>query len=303
MILFASGRCDIPAFYSAWFFQRLKEGYVDVRNPYDPHQLSRIMLTDKVIDCIVFCTKDPLFMIDRLSEIPFPFLFHITVTAYHKEIEAGLRHTKQQIIQGVKQLSQMIGKQRVIVRYDPILLTPRYTPAYHEKAFAALCAQLDGFVDTYIISFVDLYKNTQKHAKGICLQKMDEASMWEIGKRLGLVAKRYAVQVQTCAEQIDLSMYGIGSRPCFEREDLRRRLGDTLRFPIGRSVRSQCSCLPTVDIGDYNACAHFCAYCYANYDEKRIRERMRLHDPRSSVLLGQIQEADRITVRKDGRKS
>ena len=122
MILFVSGRCDIPAFYTPWFFHRLKEGYVNVRNPYDPHQISRIFLDEKNIDAILFCTKNPLPMLSRLDEIPFPFLFHITLTAYHKDIE---RHVpdKTKIIEGIKKLSEKIGKDKVIVRYDPVSYT------------------------------------------------------------------------------------------------------------------------------------------------------------------------------------
>lgn len=301
MILFVSGRCDIPAFYSDWFFNRLHEGYVDVRNPYNEHQISRIILDGNFIDCILFCTKDPSPMLDRLDEISFPFLFHVTLTGYHKDIEPGIPD-KRKIIQAVKQLSEKIGKERVIIRYDPILLSPRYQPVYHEKAFASLCEQLQGYVDTYIISFIDLYKNTRKNAARIRLREMTESQMTEIGKRIGQVASRYQVHVQTCAEQIDLHAYGITKGLCIGRDDLKRRLGQDIRLPIGKGVRDTCGCLPTVDIGDYNACAHYCAYCYANYDEKRIRENMRKHDPKSSVLIGHIHAEDHIAIRKDNKK-
>ena len=94
MILFVSGRCDIPAFYSEWFFHRLEAGFVDVRNPYNEHQISRIRLSDDVVDCILFCTKDPRPMLPRLKEIPFPYLFHVTLTGYHSDIEPGVRDRK-----------------------------------------------------------------------------------------------------------------------------------------------------------------------------------------------------------------
>ena len=134
MILFVSGRCDIPAFYSEWFFNRLNEAFVDVRNPYNEHQISRIILDGTYIDCILFCTKNPIPMLDRLDEIRFPYLFHVTLTGYHRDIEPGIPD-KRAIVQAVKKLSEKIGRERVIIRYDPILITPRYQPTYHEKAF------------------------------------------------------------------------------------------------------------------------------------------------------------------------
>lgn len=301
MILFVSGRCDIPAFYSEWFFHRLHDGYVDVRNPYNEHQISRILLTEEMVDGILFCTKDPRAMLPRLQEIPFPYLFHITLTGYHQDIEPGVKD-KRGILQAIRQLSEMIGKERVILRYDPILLTKRYAVDYHERAFEALCRQLDGYVTTYIISFVDFYKNTRKHAATLGLTAMREEQMRAVGERIGRIAQHYGVKVQTCAEEIDLRAYGIDKGACIEREDLKRRLGKTIALPIGKGVRPQCECLPTVDIGDYNACPHYCAYCYANYDERRIQQNIRRHDPYSSLLLGHLSAEDKITIRKDQKK-
>lgn len=151
------------------------------------------------------------------------------MTGYHQDIEPGIPD-KRKIIQAVKQLSEKIGKERVIIRYDPILLSPRYQPVYHEKAFASLCDQLQGYVDTYIISFVDLYKNTRKNAARIQLREMTESQMTEIGKRIEQVASRYQVHVQTCAEQIDLHAYGITKGLCIGRDDLKRRLDKTSAF-------------------------------------------------------------------------
>lgn len=301
MILFVSGRCDIPAFFSEWFFRRIEEGFVDVRNPYNEHQISRILLNEEYIDCILFCTKDPGPMLERLEEIPFPFLFHVTLTGYHSDIEPGVRN-KKDILEAIKMLSKKIGKDRVIVRYDPILLNQRYTPAYHGKAFASLCQQLDGYVNTYIISFVDLYKNTKKHAAHLGMVSMNDGNMLAVAKELYKSVRKYGIRVQTCAESIDLSDYGIRQGECVNREDLKQRLGREILLPTGKSVRSQCHCLPTVDIGDYNACAHFCRYCYANYDEKIIQSKLQQHDPNSSLLIGHICPEDKVTIRKDTKK-
>lgn len=296
MILFVSGRCDIPAFYTPWFFQRLKEGYVDVRNPYDTHQISRIYLDKNNVDAILFCTKNPLPMLPRLDEIHFPFLFHVTLTPYHKDVE---RHVpdKTKIIEGIKQLSEKIGKDRVIVRYDPILLSEHYTITYHMKAFEKLCRELQGYIDHIIISFVDMYKNTQKHAYLMKLKKIELEDIHALGKSLGNIGKDYQIPIKTCAEAFDLSLYGIEKGLCVDKEKMEKLVGYSLRN--GKGVRKECGCMETVDIGDYNCCAHECLYCYANYDNKKIKDRVQLHDPNSSVLLGHIGEKDRITIRKD----
>ena len=198
----------------------------------------------------------------------------------------------------IKFISKKIGKEKVIVRYDPILLNSRYTIAYHTKAFQKLCDELDGFVDTIIISFVDVYQNTRKHHHSLQMHTITQTAMKEIGKRFGIIAKQHNIQIQTCAEAIDLSEYGILSRNCFEEQDLNRRLHTNITFKKGNSVRSNCTCLPTVDIGDYNCCPHLCHYCYANYDESHVMSQFALHDPNSSVLIGYVEESDHITIHK-----
>lgn len=302
MILMVSGRCDIPAFYSKWFYRRLKEGYVDVRNPYNEHQISRIKLDKETIDCIGFCTKNPIPMMDRLAEIdPIPFYFQITLTPYHDDYER-LSNTKGEIMEAIKKLSKLLGKQRVHVRYDPILLNNRYTMEYHEQAFEKLCKELQGMVNRVIISFVDIYKNTQKHMKELNLEALNEDKMRLLGAKLGGIGKKYGMQLQTCGEHINLTDYGITSEPCFSENILAEVIGFPIEFPKGKSVRENCTCLPTVDIGDYNCCPHLCKYCYANYDEVRIQHNLKRHDPLSSVLLGHIDAMDKITIREDKKK-
>ncbi len=297
MILFASGRCDIAAYYSDWFFQRIQAGFVDVRNPYNPHQISRIPLTDANVDAILFCTKNPLPMLSRLHEIPFPYLFHVTLTPYHQDVEPNV-FDKQQICAGIKHLAKQIGKERVVLRYDPILLTHRYDLDYHIRAFTKLVNTLHDSCDRVIISFVDLYKNTKANQQKIGMRSLSQADMIAIGKSFGLIGKKYHLPIQTCAEPIDLSSYGIQNDACISKTMMERLLHHPYDPPQGKGIRN-CACLPTVDIGDYNACAHLCRYCYANYDEIQVKERMKMHDPHSSILLGHLSEDDQITIRKE----
>ncbi|PWL66391.1 MAG: DUF1848 domain-containing protein [Amedibacillus dolichus] len=297
MILLASGRCDIVAFYSKWLLRRIEEGFVDVRNPYDPHQLSRIYLNEQSVDVLVFCTKNPLPILPHIKQIPFPMLFHVTLTPYHKEIEQ--LPSKKEILKAIQFLAKQIGKEHIVVRYDPIFLSDIYTLEYHKKAFQRLCEQLEGYVSTIIISFVDMYKNTKENIAKMSLQTMRPSDMLEIGKSFGEIAKKHHLHVQTCAEEIDLSMYGITQGACFERKQLEAIAKHSLSHISDKGVRSTCDCLATVDIGDYNCCAHDCLYCYANYDSKAIFQRMKCHDPNSTVLIGRIEDGDRIHERKE----
>lgn len=300
MILFVSGRCDIPAFYSEWFFQRVKEGFVDVRNPFNPHQISRIPLHPHHIDAMFFCTKNPIPMLERLDEIDhLPYVFHITLTPYHTDIEPHIVD-KKKVINAIKTLKGKIGKERVILRYDPILLSDSYTIDYHLKAFDRTLSYLCDDIDRCIISFVDSYKNTKANMAQMKMHEMDEAQMHLIGKGFGEIAQKYNVKLQTCSEAIDLSMYGISQEGCVTKQGMERLLQRPYEIPTHKSPRS-CNCLPFVDIGDYNSCAHLCKYCYANYDELQVLNRMKLHEPTSSVLLGNISEEDHITWRKEPR--
>lgn len=297
MILMISGRCDIPAFYSKWFFQRIKEGFVDVRNPFNEHQISRIYLNEKNIEGACFCTKNPIPMLDYLDEIPFPYYYHITITPYQTDLEPQVI-SKRDIIQAVKTISSKIGKEKVFVRYDPILLTSTYTKEYHERAFERLCSQLEGTIAGIVISFVDDYKNLRKHQKETHIKELTNQEMIEVAKLIGPIGKKYGILIQTCAESIDLTSYGINNTPCFDKATMENLFNRQIIVRKQQGVRKNCDCLPTVDIGDYNCCSHHCKYCYANYDEEKIQQRMKLHDPMSSVLIGHLSDEDTICLRE-----
>lgn len=298
MILNVSGRCDIPAYFSDWFFNRLEEGFVDVRNPYNEHQISRIYLNKEQIDAIIFCTKNPLPMLERIDEIPFPFMFHVTLTPYHNDIEPNLPE-KKEIINAIKKLSEKIGKKRIVVRYDPILINSRYTLDYHVHAFEKLCESLEDYVDTYVISFLDDYQNTRKNKRILNHQTMTQTLAHQFATCIYPTIQKYHISVQTCAESsYDLSDCGIIDKPCFSKDVIEKITGHPYADESHKGVRKQCSCIETVDIGDYNCCMNGCRYCYANYDEKKILERMMQHNPTSSVLIGTLSLEDKIIERK-----
>lgn len=291
MILNVSGRCDIVAFYTDWFMNRYKEGYVDVRNPFYPKQVSRIYFQN--VDAIVFCTKNPIPIVDRLKEIDKPILFHVTLTPYKKDLEPSVPD-KKQVITAIQQISQIIGNENIYVRYDPILLNPEYSLEYHLKAFTRLCERLDGYVKHIIISFVDDYKNVRSHQTKLQLKEFTKQDFEKIGKSFSQSAKEHGMTVQTCFEEENLVEYGFLKRDCIDR-NLAFRLTGKTHFKKWKA--RDCGCVEMVDIGVYNSCKHFCKYCYANYDEKQVIRNFQKHNPNSSLLVGQLELDDVIKKR------
>ena len=293
MILNVSGRCDIVGFYTKWFMNRLHEGFVDVRNPFNRKLVSRIYFKD--VDLIMFCTKNPLPIIPYLSEINKPILFHVTITPYHKDIELNVID-KSKIIEGVKKISNIIGKENIYVRYDPIFLSDKYNLEYHIKAFNKLCTLLNGYVSHIIVSFLDIKKNVIKNKNYIKYREFTRNDYREIGVNFSKIAKKNNMTVQTCFEKENLVEYGFIRGECISHELAFKLTGKTYKNWNARGEKL-CNCSRMVDIGVYNSCSHFCRYCYANFDEKLVEKNMKNHNPNSSLLIGELETDDVIKVR------
>lgn len=294
MILNVSGRTDIVAFYSKWFLNRLNEGYVDVRNPFNPNLVSRINFED--VDLILFCTKNPIPIIDKLDDIKIPYIFHVTITPYKKDIEPNLP-SKSDIIEAVKKISTTIGIENVYVRYDPIFISKKYNVEYHIKAFKKLCSLLKGYVKTIIVSFIDNYQNVRKNLPYLKYRSLTEEDYKLIGENFSKIAKNNNMVVQTCFEERNLTEYGFIKGECMSKELAFKLTGKTYKKWQARKG-SACKCVELVDIGVYNSCNHLCKYCYANYDESKVKININNHDINSSLLIGQINSNDIIKPRK-----
>ena len=290
-----SGRTDIVAFYNNWFINRYEEGYVDVRNPFYPKKISRIYFKD--VDLILFCTKNPIPIIDYLKNIKQPILFHITLTPYKNDIEPNIP-PKGDIIEAIKQVSKIVGIENIYVRYDPILINDIYTIDYHIKSFKSLCAKLNGYVKHIIVSFVDDYKNVRNNKDVLKLKEFNENDYKSIGINFSEIASKYNITIQTCAEENDLFEYGFIKEDCIGKELAYKLTGKKFKKWNGRHSKF-CNCVNMADIGVYNSCKHFCKYCYANYDEKQVIDNYKNHDPNSSLLVGNLQKDDEIVIRKD----
>ena len=288
MILNVSGRTDIVAFYTKWFMNRYKEGYVMVRNPFNYHLVNEIYFED--VDLIVFCTKNPLPIIDRIKEIDKPILFHITITSYNKDIEPNVID-KSDIIEGVKELSKIIGIDNIYIRYDPIFLSDKYNIEYHIKAFNKLCSMLNGYVKHIIVSFIDDYKNVRKNNNILKIKSFTKEDYKLLGESFSKIAGNNNMTVQTCAEEETLEEYGFIKEECLSHTLAYKLTGKSYKNWTSRKSK-YCRCVNMVDIGVYNSCRHFCKYCYANYDENKVIENYHNHDVNSPLLIGNIEEND-----------
>lgn len=293
MILNVSGRTDIVAFYSEWFMNCYKRGYVDVRNPFNKKLISRINFKD--VDLILFCTKNPIPILDKIKDIDKPIIFHVTLTPYKKDIEPNVPD-KKQIIEAIKKLSRIVGIDNLCIRYDPIFLSDKYNIEYHIKAFDKMCSLLDGYVKTIIVSFIDDYKNVRNNIKELKYRDFKDEDYKMIGENFSSTARSHNMTVQTCFEDNNLTEYGFIKGECLSHETAYIMTGKKYKNWSARKG-GKCNCCQMVDIGVYNSCKHFCKYCYANYDEKTVISNFNNHNPNSSLLVGEIQNDDIIKER------
>lgn len=295
MILNISGRTDIVAFYTPWFINRYKKGFVDVRNPIYPKLVSRIYFSD--VDLIVFCTKNPHPILSFLKEINKPILFQVTLTPYKKEIEPNVLN-KKEILADIKELSKIIGHENVYVRYDPIFLSEKYSLEYHRKAFEKICCELDGYISHIIISFIDDYKNVRKNMNVLRMKNFTSEDFKTLGLSFSKIAIKHNITVQTCSEYNTLEEYGFLVDECVSRELAKKLTGK--HYPKWSSRNNKyCGCAKMVDIGAYNTCSHYCKYCYANFDEEKIKSNIKNHYVDSTMLIGYLESEDEIKIRRN----
>ncbi len=193
MILNTGSRTDIPAFYSDWFYNRIKEGYVLVRNPYNPAQVSKYLLSPEIIDIMVFCTKNPFPM---LEQFPLLSAFHtfwfVTITPYGEDIEPYVPPTEQ-VIEYFKQLSASIGKNRTSWRYDPIFITDKYSVDFHIEQFHKMAKELSGYTEQCVVSFIDLYEKTLRNFRGV--HSVTDKEQEKLIAAFSESAKEYGLQI------------------------------------------------------------------------------------------------------------
>jgi len=276
MIISASRRTDVASFYAEWFLRRIREGYCEVRNPYNPAQVSRISLRCEDVDGIVFWTRNPRPLMARLDELDgYRYYFQFTVV-HNGRAHDGKSPGIKAAVETFKRLSE---RATVIWRYDPIVAT---VGVDHAARFEAIASALRGHTDRCVISLVDAYRKTERRMAEL-RGTADEPVAPDVANlipRLAAIARSHGMDIVSCAEEVDLTPYGVRPGRCIDPDLL--GLG---AFPKDPSQRAACGCVVSRDIGAYDTCLFECRYCYATSSFERSRERHAGHDPAAPSLV------------------
>ncbi|WP_303839187.1 DUF1848 domain-containing protein [Selenomonas ruminantium] len=299
MIISASRRTDIPAYYSEWFFNRLKAGYVLVRNPMNIHKISKVSLSPKVVDGIVFWTKNPTPMLKRIPELEqYSYYFQFTLNPYGRDVELNVPSKGRVIIPAFRKLSKLIGRERVIWRYDPIIINKKYTIEYHCKYFRILASKLSEYTERCTISFVDLYRKTIRNVRPLGLEMLSMSQQFELMEVFSEIAEEFGLVLDTCAEKVDFGTLGISHAHCIDKHKFENLGKYILSIDKDSNQRSECGCFSSIDIGAYNTCMNGCLYCYANYNMELVKKNIIQYNPDSPMIFGDVLPDDVVVERK-----
>lgn len=294
MIVQTGMRTDIPAFYSKWFLNRIKEGYVLVRNPYNERQVTRYRLTPDVVDLIAFCTKNPAPMLPYMNVLkPYGQYWFVTVTPYGRDIEPNVPD-KEKVMDDFKKLSDIVGVDSMGWRYDPILVDDKHSVEWHITEFEKMAENLCGYTKSCVISFIDIYKKVERNFRGA--REVSKKDRITLGKEFIKIAGKSGMTIRPCAEGDELTIYGADCSGCMTVNTFETALHVHLDVPKRKTNQrnGQCACLLGVDIGAYDTCGHLCKYCYANSNTGLVKENMKKHNPMSPFLIGESMPGDVI---------
>ena len=298
MIISASRRTDIPAFYSDWFFNRIKERYVLVPNPYNSKMISRISLDPAVVDCIVFWSKNPAPMLEKLGKLKeYNYYFQFTLNPYGPDIENHLPAISKRI-DTFKRLSDRIGKEKVIWRYDPVLTNETYTPGFHKEKFAEIAYELKEHTEKCMLGFIDHYQHIRPAVGQFNIQPLLKADIEEMAVSFKKTVDTCSIQLDTCTVKVDLTHLGIPGGLCIDNQLVERIAGYPISVRKDKNQRDICRCAESIDIGTYESCLIGCIYCYAikgNYNT--VKYNLNKHDKNSPMLVGELQEDDIVKER------
>ena len=289
MILNTGTRTDIPAFFSKWFLNRVNEGVICSRNPYN-NEIYRYEITPEVVDCMCFCTKNPKPLVKHLDEISeYNQFWFVTLNPYGKDIEVNVPSYKK-VIKTFGDVASTLKNDAIAWRYDPIFITEKYSLDYHIDKFDEIASQLCEYTSDCTISFIDLYNKVLRN-----FPEANEVTREEqlvIGENFSKIAQKYGLKMKTCVEGTLLNQFGFDSSGCMTQQVLEKAIGNNLKIPKGKYHNRECNCLMGRDIGAYNTCLHGCKYCYANFSTNLVKRNWKLHNPDSSLLIGDVKDSD-----------
>lgn len=294
MIINTGSRTDTVQYYSEWLLKRFKEGFVYSRNPLFFNKVTKYELNPEVVDCVIFCSKNYEPILERLHEITdrFNTYFYYTITAYGKDIEPNVPSIEDSIETLIK-LSEIVGAKRIAWRYDPILLTEKYTKNRHYETFDYMSEKLSPYIDRCIFSFVEMYKKLKTNMPEIILLTPEDKD--EIAKNIGLIAQKNKILLQTCATLENYEKYNIIQSGCITAEILGTANGVTFSNIKHSGNRKGCRCMENRNIGDYDTCPNGCKYCYANQNPQIAKKNYEKHNIDSPLILGGLNPTDEIS--------
>ena len=227
----------------------------------------------------------------------FKYYFQFTLTSYDSSIERGVPK-KTSVLETFKKLSNKIGKEKVIWRYDPIFLTDKFDISYHIKWYEYLAEQLNDYTEKCVFSFIDMYKKCENNLKSIQIQSLTDSDKERLVKNLSEIANTNSLKLESCAQEENFEKYGVCHGKCIDDELISRITKREFVLDKDKNQRKQCGCVESVDIGTYNTCKNFCKYCYANYSEKTVLKNTKSHDEKSPLITGHPTGDEKITERK-----
>ena len=310
MIISASRRTDLPAFYSRWFIECIRRQSCTTVNPFNSKQVSLVSLRPADVEVIVFWSKNPAPLFTQLDEIDrrgYRYYFQFTVTGYGRELEPHVPGIDE-VLKTFSALAERIGPTKVIWRYDPVVITSHTGYDYHRRNFEYLARALEGRTKRVVISLMDGYRKTLSELKkaGLTEALVPEESITgtpEFGwlmKHFSTTAAASGMEISSCAEKINLESYGIKAGKCIDDRLIRDLFGIDVVGRKDPSQRAECGCIQSKDIGAYDSCLHGCRYCYATRTLETARKNHTTHDPLSPSLVGHhlpiVKEKDQLTL-------
>lgn len=294
MIISASRRTDIPAFYTEWFLNRVSEGYVLLKNPFNAHQVRRVSLRPEDVDLIVFWTRNAEKLMPSLRQLDargYRYYFQYTINAYPRSVEKSVPPPRRAIHTFIE-LSDRIGARKVVWRYDPILVSNLSSVEEHKRLFEKIARALTGHTERVVISFVDIYKRVLANIGRVPDLSVDKefansSAVLDLAQHFSDVAEQCGMSIQSCAEEIDLESQGIRHGKCIDDELIRSLYSISVSAKKDKGQRLPCGCVESVDIGQYDTCLHGCQYCYATTNHPLAVRNFGKHNPNSPLLIGE----------------
>ena len=293
-LISVSRRTDIPAFYGRWFMNRVRAGFCAVPNPFNSKQISRVEI-NPTETLIVFWTRWAapfLGATDQLQRLGYRFYFQYTLVNNPTEIDPK-SPPFEKAITAFRQLADRIGPDRVVWRYDPILLSDRTNQDFHLENFTRIAKGLKGATQRVVVSIVDPYDKAARRLTRlgearpefryrIYKPERDEALL----RQLARLARDHGLEIQSCTEEMDLAAAGIEPGKCIDDRLIRQLFGIDVSHKKDKGQRRACGCIESRDIGMYDSCLFGCAYCYATRSFDMARTHHAAHDPSSESLIG-----------------